>query len=152
MKKEKLLSVIIPMYNVENYVEECLTSVIKQTYTNLEIIVINDGSTDNSMAIAKNCGKNDKRIRIYNFENAGLSEARNRGLRVAQGDYIAFLDSDDWIENDMYEILMSYAVNNNCDMVKCSVREFGHGINRKIMPLDKRKTNKCDVGGNREAC
>lgn len=147
MEKEKLISVIVPMYNVENYLEECLTSLIEQTYTNLEIIVINDGSTDNSLGVAEICARRDNRIRIYNFENAGLSEARNRGLRVAQGDYIAFLDSDDWVEKDMYKILMSYAVNNNCDMVKCSVREFGHGINRKIMPIDNIITNKCDVGG-----
>lgn len=152
MEKEKLLSVIIPMYNVENYVEECLMSVSKQTYENLEIIVINDGSTDNSLLIAKSYAKRDNRISIYDFENAGLSEARNRGVRIAQGDYIAFLDSDDWVERDMYKILMQEAIKNDLDMIKCAICEIGYGVNKKILPKNKSITYKCDVGGNMEVC
>lgn len=90
-----LISVIVPVYNVERYLAACLDSVLSQSYRNLEIIVINDGSTDFSREIAEKYSENDDRVRVYNFENEGLSEARNRGLRVATGEYITFVDSDD---------------------------------------------------------
>lgn len=135
------------MYNVENYIEECLMSVSEQTYRNLEIIVINDGSTDNSRLIAERYSEKDSRIKIYNFKNAGLSEARNRGLRVAKGDYVAFLDSDDWIEKDMYSILVSNMLKYNLDMIKCSVCEFNYKVKKMIVPKNKTVKNKCDVGG-----
>ena len=95
MNYSKLISVIIPVYGVEKYIRECLDSVIKQSYENLEIIVINDGTRDRSAEIAKEYAQKDNRVRVYDYENGGLSAARNRGLELAQGDYISFVDGDD---------------------------------------------------------
>ena len=152
MQGDKLLSVIVPMFNVEKYVEKCLKSISDQTYANLEIIVINDGSTDNSRKIAEICRKNDDRIKIYDFENAGLSEARNRGLKLAKGDYIAFVDSDDWLANDMYSILIKKAIQYDLDIIKCSAYESENGVNKKLLPKQETLKYNCDVGGNREVC
>lgn len=118
-----LISVVIPVYGVEKYIAECLESVIAQTYTNLEIIVINDGTKDKSAEIAKEYAQKDSRIKVYDFENGGLSVARNRGVSLAKGDYIAFLDSDDWIAHNMYEVLLEQILSNNVDMVKCGFCE-----------------------------
>lgn len=101
----KKISVVIPVYNVEKYIRQCLESVINQTYKNLEIIVVNDGTKDNSIKIVEEYLK-DKRIKIINKENGGLSSARNKGLESVTGDYIHFLDSDDWIELTLYEKLV----------------------------------------------
>ena len=120
---QPLLSVIIPVYGVEQYIAECLDSVIAQTYKNLEIIVINDGTKDKSAEIAKEYAQKDSRIKVYDFENGGLSVARNRGVSLAKGDYIAFLDSDDWIAHNMYEVLLEQILSNNVDMVKCGFCE-----------------------------
>lgn len=120
---QPLLSVIIPVYGVEKYIAECLESVIAQTYTNLEIIVINDGTKDKGAEIAKEYAQKDSRIKVYDFENGGLSVARNRGVSLAKGDYIAFLDSDDWIAHNMYEVLLEQILSNNVDMVKCGFCE-----------------------------
>lgn len=102
-----LISVIIPVYNVEKYLERCLRSVINQTYKNLEIILVDDGSTDNSGNICDVYKENDNRIKVIHKTNGGLSSARNAGLDIAGGDYIGFVDSDDWIELNMYEYLYS---------------------------------------------
>ena len=101
----KKISVIIPVYGVEKYIRKCLESVVNQTYKNLEIIVVNDGTKDNSMEIFKEYLE-DKRIVIINKENGGISSARNAGLKIATGDYISFVDSDDWLELDLYKKLM----------------------------------------------
>lgn len=101
------LSVIIPVYNVELYLAQCLDSVIGQTYKVLEIILVNDGSTDNSLAICESYAERDSRIKLINKSNGGLSSARNAGLNVATGDLITFLDSDDWIDLDAYEQCIS---------------------------------------------
>ncbi len=94
------LSVIIPVYNVENYLKRCLDSVINQTYKDLEIIVVNDGSTDSSLEIMfREYAEEDKRIKIVNKENGGLSSSRNAGLDVATGEVVAFLDSDNWLNS-----------------------------------------------------
>lgn len=143
-----LISVIVPMYNVEKYIGQCLESLIKQTHRNLEIIVINDGSTDKSMDAAQKYATDDNRIKIYDFANAGVSEARNRGLRIAQGEYIAFVDSDDWIAENMYSKLLECALKYNLDMVKCSVCETDTRVKRIIVPDDRNVKNECDVGGN----
>lgn len=108
------ISVIIPIYNVEKYIRECLESVVNQTYKNLEIIVVNDGTKDNSMKIVEEY-LSDKRIKIINKENGGLSSARNRGMEEATGDYISFIDSDDYIAIDMYEKLVKEI--NNEDII-----------------------------------
>lgn len=99
------VSIIIPVYNVEKYIRQCLESVINQTYKNIEIIVINDGTKDGSMKIVEEYLE-DKRIKIINKNNGGLSSARNKGIEEATGEYIYFLDSDDWIEKDTIEVLV----------------------------------------------
>ncbi|HFI0107720.1 TPA: glycosyltransferase family 2 protein [Streptococcus suis] len=111
-----LISIIIPIYNVENYLSRCLDSVVNQTYPNLEIILVNDGTPDGSVAIAEAYQEKDKRIKLIHQENAGLSEARNTGLSAATGDYIAFLDSDDWLELDAYEYLLQLLLDHNADI------------------------------------
>lgn len=118
-----MLSIIIPIYNVEKYLTKCIESVINQTYKNLEIILVNDGSTDNSKDIINKYSLIDSRIKIINKKNGGLSDARNVGIEIAKGDYIAFLDSDDWIELNMYEKLYSYIKQENADIVQCSYQE-----------------------------
>ena len=96
------ISVIIPVYNVEKYLAECLTSVVNQTFKDIEIICVNDGSTDNSPKILEEFAQKDDRIRIINQENQGLSAARNTGLDVETGEYVSFLDSDDFVRTDLY--------------------------------------------------
>ena len=118
-----MISVVIPIYNVEKYLTKCIESVINQTYTDLEIILVNDGSTDNSKDIINKYSLIDSRIKVINKKNGGLSDARNVGIEIAKGDYIAFLDSDDWIELNMYEKLYSYIKQENADIVQCSYQE-----------------------------
>lgn len=123
VKMEKIISakisVIIPVYNVEKYLSQCLENIIHQTYTNLEIICINDGSADNSKNILKDYAKIDKRIRIIEKENGGISSARNVGIKEATGDYIHFIDSDDYIPLNYYEKMIKASDNTNADIV-CS--------------------------------
>ena len=115
----KLISVIIPVYQAEKYVKRCLDSVLNQTYKNLEIILINDGSTDKSVEIIESYAKSDDRITLLHQENQGAGAARNLGLEIAKGDYIGFVDSDDWIERDMYEYLFNIAERENADIAAC---------------------------------
>jgi len=102
---EPLLSIIVPIYNVEQYVDKCIQSILNQTYQNLEIILVDDGATDCSGSIADSYAAKDKRIKVFHKENGGLSDARNYGLDHVTGDYILFVDSDDFIENTMCGIL-----------------------------------------------
>ena len=99
------ISVIIPVYNVEKYLDKCIMSVINQSYKNLEIIIVDDGSTDNSRVLCDKYAKIDNRIKVFHKKNGGLSDARNFGLKHATGEFIAFLDSDDWVDKDLYKIL-----------------------------------------------
>ncbi len=117
----KNISVIVPIYNAEQYLEKCIDSIINQSYTNLEIILVNDGSTDNSGAICDEYAKRDSRIIVIHKENGGLSSARNAGLDIARGEYISFVDSDDWIEHDMLETLYNACVSNDAE-VSCGGR------------------------------
>lgn len=114
------ISVIIPVYNVCNYLEKCVASVINQTHKELEIILIDDGSTDGSGELCDKLMDLDSRIIVVHQDNQGLSVARNTGLEIAKGDWIAFLDSDDWIEPDMYEVLLELAYEQSADIVSCS--------------------------------
>ncbi len=123
----KKVSVIIPVYNVEQYLERCLDSVINQTYKNLEIICVNDCSPDDSIKILKDYSKKDDRIIIINKEkNEGLSAARNSGLKIADGDYIYFLDSDDWIDSNYIEKMVEAIEETNCEVVlNTAINVFG---------------------------
>ena len=116
---EDLVSIIIPVYNTEKYLSKCLESVINQTYKNLEIILINDGSTDKSKEICESFAKKDKRIQILNKENSGVSSARNHGMRLAKGQYIAFIDGDDYAEENYIEELLKNLKQTESDCVLC---------------------------------
>lgn len=119
-----MLSVVIPMYNVEEYIAECLHSVLKQTYRDLEIIVVDDGCTDGSVAIVKQFqNEYPNRIQLVHQENGGLSAARNTGIQLAKGDYLTFLDSDDYIDLTLYEKMMQ-AIEDN-DICICDIQYFG---------------------------
>lgn len=112
------VSIIVPVYNVEKYVKRCLESLINQTYQNIEIIIVNDGSTDNSKIICEEYVKKDSRIKLVNKENQGLGLARNTGLENITGDYVLFVDSDDYIERDLVETTYNLIRDNNCDFVR----------------------------------
>ena len=100
------VSVIVPVFNVEKYLRQCLDSILQQTYQNLEIIIINDGSTDGSDAICREYAGKDSRISYFAKENTGISDTRNVGIRQATGEYVTFVDSDDWVEHTYVEELM----------------------------------------------
>ncbi len=112
-----LISVIVPVYNVEKYLKRCIDSILSQTLKNIEIILINDGSPDNCKTICEDYEKAHKNIRVINQENKGLGLARNEGIKIAKGEYIAFVDSDDYIESKMYEDLYELCSKNNLDSV-----------------------------------
>lgn len=131
MEAEALVSVIIPVYNVEEYVAECLESVMKQSYHNLEIILVNDGSTDSSDAICRKYLKKDSRIRVVEQEHGGLSRARNTGIKTAKGLYYAFIDSDDWIDSCMIEKLLTQLLQYNADVSCCNFEKFESASKRK---------------------
>ena len=120
MKNKILFTIIIPVYNVENYIDKCITSVINQTYKNYEIIVINDGSTDNSKEVIKKY-ENIKNITIIEQKNKGLSAARNVGIKKAKGDYIILLDSDDYVEEQLLEKL-ERTINKETDIIRYQAR------------------------------
>ena len=115
------VSVIVPVYNVEKYISKCLDTLVNQTLDDIEIIIVNDGSKDKSKEIIKKYEiKNSQKIKYYEKENGGLSDARNYGMKYANGEYIAFLDSDDYVELDMYEKMYEIAKKENSDMVECN--------------------------------
>lgn len=118
---EGLVSVIVPVYNVEPYLEQCVESILAQTYENLEIILVDDGSTDKSGEICDRYAEKDSRIRVIHQENAGVSVARNTGLDICRGDYIGFVDSDDYIASDMYEVLLTRLRKDKAVIGACAV-------------------------------
>lgn len=114
---DSLISIIVPVYNTENYLEKCLYSLVNQTYKNIEIIIIDDGSPDNSMNIIQKFVLADNRVKVISQKNQGLSGARNTGMNNANGDYIMFIDSDDWIETDTCEKAINASEKYNADVV-----------------------------------
>lgn len=116
-----LVSVIVPVYKVEKYLDRCVESIVNQSYQNLEIILVDDGSPDNCPAICDRWAKQDKRVRVVHKKNGGLSDARNIGMEIASGNYIGFVDSDDWIAPEMYERLLSIMKIEQSDIAACSV-------------------------------
>lgn len=113
---DELISVIIPVYNVEKYVERCILSVCNQTYKKLEIIIVDDGSNDKSGSICDKYAQIDRRIKVFHKENGGLSSARNFGIKQISGAYVSFIDGDDWIENNFYEVLLMEIQQNEADL------------------------------------
>ena len=129
-----LISVIVPVYNVAEYLCRCIDSICNQTYRDLEIILVNDGSTDNSGEICENYAKKDNRIKVIHKANGGLSDARNAGIEFANGNYLAFVDSDDYISEDYFDVLYNALVNSNAEMALCNfikVDEHGNEIDEK---------------------
>lgn len=120
-----LVSAIIPVYNAEKFLVECIESLRNQTLSEIEMIFINDGSTDNSLEILERYKKIDNRITVINQKNSGPSVARNKGIKIAKGEYISFIDSDDWINKNMYQEMYQNAKQNNSDLVICDMKLIG---------------------------
>ena len=121
---DELISVIVPVYNVEKYLNRCVDSIINQTYKNLEIILVDDGSPDNCGRICDEYAKKDSRIKVIHKENSGVSSARNKGIDIAKGKWISFIDSDDWIEEDYFKLMLSSAKENDADIVLCGYKRI----------------------------
>lgn len=126
-----LVSVIVPVFNVEAYLNKCLDSIQNQTLDAIEIIVIDDGSTDESKKIAEDIAKEDERIKVYSKSNGGLSSARNFGIEKATADYLVFVDSDDYIDPDMIELLYTNLLQENADISMCTIYDIYPGIPAK---------------------
>ena len=124
MQEEVKISIIIPVYNVEKYLHECLDSIINQTFKDLEIICVDDGSTDKSSEILEEYEQKDKRFTVISQPNKGVSAARNRGMQQAKGKYIMFVDSDDWLAHNACEQAYKAATGNDCDMLLFSHNKF----------------------------
>lgn len=159
---EECISVIVPVYNIENYVERCLDSIINQTYSDLQIIIVDDGSTDDSGKKCDAIALKDRRITVIHQENGGLGAARNAGLEIAKGKYVTFVDGDDWIEPNTYEILHKYIVNTKSELATCARKTVSNeGVIEEIYALtapiivDKREIIKrylLQDGMNMSAC
>ena len=130
MDQPIIISVIVPVYNIFEYLPRCVDSIRKQTYPYLDIILVDDGSTDRTGALAEKLALEDKRIRVFHKENGGSSSARNLGIAQAKGEYLGFVDSDDYIEPEMYERLLAAAQEENLLMVQCSRDEIDERGNR----------------------
>ncbi|MBQ7351395.1 MAG: glycosyltransferase [Clostridia bacterium] len=130
------ISVIVPIYKVEEFLDRCLESLTQQTYKNLEIILVNDGSPDNSGALCDEWAKKDKRIVVVHKENGGVSAARNYGLEIATGKYIGFVDPDDFLDTTMYEKLLNALINNKADISMCAYSKY-EDDGKKITPVEE---------------
>lgn len=136
MKTTPLISVIVPVYNVEKWFDRCVESICTQTYHNLEIILVDDGSTDNCGELCDAIGERDKRVKVVHKINGGLSDARNEGLQYATGEYISFIDSDDWIEPAFYEYLLQTMQEEEYDVVGCKYRKCVEGEKQVNISVD----------------
>lgn len=125
---ENKVSIIVPVYNLQEYIDKTIQSILKQTYKNIEIILVDDGSTDNSPEILDNYSLKDKRIKVIHKQNEGVSKARVEGIKESTGEYIGFVDGDDIIESEMFEILLTNAISNDADISHCGyVMDFPDG-------------------------
>lgn len=153
--KDELISVIVPVYNMEAYLERCVNSILRQTYKILEIILVNDGSTDASPTMCDEFAAKDERIKVVHKQNGGLSDARNAGLRVASGAYIGYVDSDDWIEDDMYEKMYHSCVEHDAQLCVCRYfREYADrtedGGSTQTVPLSREALLRIYIGGHEQ--
>ena len=146
MKTNELISIIVPVYNVEKHIERCLNSILDQLYYNMEVILVDDGSTDNSGKICDEYSSVDSRFKVIHKENGGLVSSRNYGLEFALGDYIGFVDSDDWIEPSMYEKMYNNIKVNNSEICICNyiIDSSRHSKNIKL-PFEFDVLNKQEV-------
>ncbi len=149
------ISIVVPVYNVESYLKKCLDSIINQTYKNLEIILVDDGSTDNSVDICDEYAKRDNRIKVIHKKNGGLSDARNTGIEIATGNYIGFVDSDDWIDENMYKLLYNNLIKEHADISCCnryfvyinSIKKYGNANNYyRVMNSERAIELMCTMG------
>lgn len=127
MKNKELISVIVTAYNIKDYLPRCLDSLLKQTYGNLEVIVVDDGSTDGTADICDEYVAKNERICVIHKENGGPSSARNAGLAIAHGEYIGYVDGDDWTEPEMYEQMLAACIANRAEIAICTYRQVGKG-------------------------
>lgn len=141
LQEQFKLSIIVPVYNVEKYLRRCLDSIINQTYENIEIILVNDGSTDTSLFICEEYAKKFSKIKLVTTTNGGAAHARNIGLDLAQGDYIGFVDADDYIDCDYFEKMIHIATLNKSDVVVGSYYLFFTEFNKTINPIDRPKND-----------
>ena len=133
---EPIISVVVPIYNVEPYLSTCIESIVNQTYNNLEIILVDDGSPDNCPQICDQWAGKDKRIVVIHKKNGGLSDARNAGINIAKGQYISFIDSDDYIEPTLYEKMLQAIINTGAEIACCG---------RYVIDNDKQVLRTCHV-------
>lgn len=152
MRKNVKVSIVVPCYNVEQFLSKCIESLINQTYKNIEIICINDGSKDKTIDILKNYSKNDKRLVIIDKKNAGVSSARNDGIKKSTGDYILFVDSDDYVSDKIVEFLLKKSLDNDADIVKCNRADVylkeNYVVDRKPIWDSEKVFTKNDFQGN----
>lgn len=134
------ISIIVPVYNVVNYLEQCIQSILEQEFKDIEIVIVDDGSNDGSSELCDRLKDNDRRIKVIHQSNKGLSGARNTGIENCSGNYIGFIDSDDWIAKDFYKHLISIAKSTGAELVSCLYRRTS---NRKQCNVKQRKENVC---------
>ena len=156
MTNTSLITIIVPVYNAKKYLHDCIESILSQTYHNLEIILIDDGSTDGSEKFVDDYAKSDKRIKVVHQKNMGLSSARNTGLKHATGKYITFVDSDDRIEPNMIENLFNALIDSQADIAICSFKEiypngktrgFSHNYPKQVFTTEQALANMLQENG-----
>jgi len=137
-----MISVIIPIYNVAQYLSQCMDSVLPQSYQDLEIILVDDGATDDCPRMCDEYEAKDSRVRVIHKKNGGLSDARNAGMKIARGEWIYFVDSDDWVDHDAIRKLYQFAVENHCDVVQGGLyyAYYDHLLYRKASKKEQEKT------------
>ena len=155
MVEEKLISVIVTAYNIEQYLPRCMDSILAQTWKQLEIILVDDGSTDATPQICDEYCKAHENVQVVHQKNAGPSVARNAGVALAKGEYIGYVDGDDWIEADMYESMLKALVFNNADIAICAYREVGEGCEKvdftgNIIPLTREEALEWYISGHEQ--
>lgn len=154
-KIDAKISIIVAVYNIAEYLPRCMESLCSQTYENLEIILVDDGSSDESGRICDNYAKQDNRIIVIHKKNGGLSDARNAGLEAAAGDYIGFVDGDDWIEPDMYRAMLASCMENEAEIAICRYRQIGEGAEQsegtnRVVPLTREQALEIYICGHEQ--
>lgn len=139
---DSLVSILVPVYNAEKYLRQCIDSILAQTYRNLQVVIVDDGSKDNSLSICQNYASKDPRVEVYHQENQGVATTRNQLLKKVKGDYVLFIDADDWMDIEMVSQLVSLSNTSKADMVMCDRvvnDEKPSEIETKVFELDRRK-------------